>query len=311
MPVIIPETLPASQFLKDEGIFVINEQRAKTQDIRPLKIAILNLMPNKIVTETQLIRKLSNSIVQVEITLVAIKDHQVKNTAQSHLDSFYDYFDDIKTNYYDAMIFTGAPIEHLEFTKVSYWEEFINILDWAKTHVFSSLFICWASQAALWHFYGIDKYTFAKKLFGVFPHKAEVSNEQLFLGMDNPFYAPHSRHTTSDEAAIRSHPELTVLASSNEGGIYAVKNTNQRQLFISGHAEYDENTLFTEYLRDADSEQVTLPKNYFINDNPEHGIETKWKSDASLFFQNWLNYYVYQTTDYILKPETFILNRTL
>lgn len=307
MPVIIPETLPATQCLTDEGIFVMNKQRANTQDIRPLKIAILNLMPNKIATETQLLRKLSNSIVQVEITLVAIEHHQTKNTAQSHLNAFYRHFNEIKHQFFDGLIITGAPVEHLDFEAIDYWQELQTILDWSKNHVFCSLFICWASQAALYHFYGINKEPFANKLSGVYPHKKSVTHDALFFGMDDVFYVPQSRNTASTETAIRNHNKLVVLAESDQAGIHLVATHNRRQVFMSGHPEYDDETLLNEFLRDsAANKNVPLPQNYFHNNDPSQGIETRWKSHAALFYQNWLNYYVYQATNYELNEKTLI-----
>lgn len=284
----------------------MNEGRAKTQDIRPLRIAILNLMPDKITTETQILRKIGNTIVQIDITLLAIENHISKNTSQTHLDTFYRYFSDVKGEYFDGIIITGAPIEHLSFQDVSYWNELKEIFDWTKTNVFASLFICWGSQAAMKHFYGIEKSAFDKKLFGVFPHIKECENDPLFLGMDDVFYVPHSRNTESIPEEIRTNPNLEVLASSPQAGIHLAATKDRRQLFMTGHPEYDTDTLLKEYQRDIQNHSVEIPANYFIGDNPANGIDTRWKSHASLFYQNWINHYVYQVTEYELaniKPK--------
>ncbi len=298
MPVVIPEDLPATQILKDHGIFVMNTERAQTQDIRPIKICILNLMPDKITAETQLLSKLSNGILQVDITLMAIENHISKNTKQAHLDDFYSYFNDIKDEYFDGMIITGAPIELLEFEDVTYWDELVKIFEWSKEHVFTSLYICWASQAALKYFYDIDKQIFPTKLTGVFPHIKEKPESQLLIGIDDIFYVPQSRNTESDPVAIRNHKDLEVIASSEESGIHIVSSKNGRQLFMSGHPEYNKDTLLLEYQRDAAQGSTVIPVNYFKDDNPNNPIETRWMSASSLFFQNWLNYFVYQETDY-------------
>lgn len=298
MPIIIPEELPASKTLLGENIFVINERRAKTQDIRPLKICILNLMPDKVATETQILRKLSNTIIQIEITLLATKSYRPKNTSRHHLASFYKYFSDIKGSKFDAMIITGAPVEHLEFSQVDYWQEITEILNWCESNVFSSLFICWASQAALYHYYGIGKVPLQNKLFGVFSHLKEDENNRLFQGMRSGFFVPHSRNTQSVEKEIRRHAGLKVLASLPFGGVHLVADTSGRRLFMAGHPEYDEDTLKKEYLRDLGKSNVALPQNYFEGDNPANPIINTWQSDASLFYLNWLNYYVYQETAY-------------
>lgn len=298
MPVVIPEDLPATQILKDHGIFVMNSERAQTQDIRPIKICILNLMPDKITAETQLLSKLSNGTLQVDITLMAIENHISKNTKQAHLDTFYSYFDDIKDQYFDGMIITGAPIELLEFEDVTYWEELSKIFEWSREHVFTSLYICWGSQAALKYFYDIDKHTFPEKLTGVFPHIKEKEDSQLLIGIDDVFYVPQSRNTESDPDAIRNHPDLEVIASSKEAGIHIVSSKNGRQLFMSGHPEYYKETLLLEYQRDLAQGSTVVPCNYFVDDNPEKAIQTRWISASSIFFQNWLNYFVYQETDY-------------
>lgn len=298
MPVVIPENLPASQILKDHGIFVMNPERAQTQDIRPIKICILNLMPDKITAETQLLSKLSNGTLQVDITLMAIESHTSKNTKQSHLDDFYTYFDDIKDQYFDGMIITGAPIELLDFEDVTYWDELTKIFEWSTEHVFTSLYICWGSQAALKYFYDIDKHIFPEKLTGVFAHVKEKPESKLLIGIDDIFYVPQSRNTESDPVAIRNHPDLEVIASSEESGIHIVSSKNGRQLFMSGHPEYNKDTLLKEYQRDKLQGSTVIPVNYFQNNDPESPIETKWISASSIFFQNWLNYFVYQETDY-------------
>lgn len=298
MPVIIPENLPASQILKDHGIFVMNPERANTQDIRPVRICILNLMPDKITAETQLLSKLSNGILQVDITLLAIENHTSKNTKQVHLDEFYRFFSDIEDEYFDGMIITGAPIELLDFEEVTYWDELTKIFEWSKTHVFASLFICWGSQAALKYFYGIEKNIFKEKLTGVFEHIKEKPDSKLLIGMDDLFYVPQSRNTESDPIATRNHPELEVIASSEVSGIHLVASKTGRQVFMSGHPEYGKETLLKEYQRDSALGMMTIPSNYFKNDDPNEAIQTRWMSASSIFFQNWLNYFVYQETDY-------------
>ncbi len=298
MPVIIPEDLPATQALKDFGIFVMPQGRAKAQDIRPVRICILNLMPDKITAETQLLSRLSNGILQVEVTLLAIENHISKNTKQSHLDNFYSFFSDIKDQYFDGMIITGAPIEHLPFEEVTYWDELTTIFDWAESHVFSTLFICWGSQAGLYHHYGIQKHDFPNKLSGVFKHIKERQDESLLIGIDDEFYVPQSRNTESDQKAIRANEGLDVIASSQEGGIHIVASKDRRKIFVAGHHEYNPDTLKLEYERDLAAGNATLPINYFENNDPNGKIQTTWLSTASVFFQNWLNYYVYQTTDF-------------
>lgn len=298
MPVVIPEDLPATQILKDHGIFVMNSERAQQQDIRPIKICILNLMPDKITAETQLLSKLSNGILQVDITLMAIESHISKNTKQAHLDNFYSYFDDIKDQYFDGMIITGAPIELLKFEDVTYWDELTKIFEWSKEHVFTSLYICWGSQAALKYFYDIDKHIFDEKLTGVFPHIKEKPDSKLLIGIDDLFYVPQSRNTESDPEAIRNHPDLEVIASSPDSGIHIVSSTDGRRLFMSGHPEYNKDTLLLEYQRDLAQGSTVVPVNYFVDNDPNNPIQTRWMSASSIFFQNWLNYFVYQETDY-------------
>lgn len=301
MPVIIPKDLPATKVLRDNNIFVMNDLRAHTQDIRALKICILNLMPDKISTETQLLRMLSNSIIHTEITLLAMKTHQPKNTSTDHLDIFYKYYDDIKDQHFDGLIITGAPIEHLEFEQVKYWPELKEIFEWSKTNVFTSMFICWASQAAYHHFYDINKEDFDEKLFGVYSHYKVEKNDKLFTGLNDNFYVPQSRNTQSDQSAIENCLELDVLAKSNEAGIHIVANKDRTQLFISGHSEYDRDTLLKEFLRDKEkNKSIKIPVNYFVNNDENNEIDAKWMSDGSLIFMNWLNYYVYQLTPFEL-----------
>ncbi|MGX6978036.1 homoserine O-succinyltransferase [Vagococcus elongatus] len=300
MPIIVPEDLPAAGILQDENIIIMKELRAKTQDIRPLKICILNLMPDKITTETQLLRKLSNSIIQVDITLLTTETYQAKNTDKRHLKNFYQLFSDIRHNKYDAMIITGAPIEHLAFEEVDYWQELTTIFDWCQTNVFTTLFICWASQAALYYYYGIDKKPLKNKLFGVFEHQKKEAHHRLFQGMGDTFWVPHSRNSASDNEAILNHPDLRVLATSPEAGNHLLSSKNDKFVFMAGHPEYDADTLEKEYLRDLLLDNVDLPKNYYQNNQKDQPILNRWVSDASLFYLNWLNYSVYQETDYFL-----------
>lgn len=304
MPIKIPENLPALDILHQENIFVMGEERAFHQDIRPLKIVILNLMPIKETTETQLLRLLGNSPLQVDIVLLRIDTHISKNTAQEHLDSFYKNFDEIKHQKFDGMIITGAPVEHLKFEEVTYWEEFTTILDWTITHVTSTLHICWGAQAGLYHHYGIPKYPLAEKMFGVFQHnvnKSGLNGMQLLRGFDDVFYVPHSRHTEIKRSDLQIHPELEILSESDEAGIYIVVSKDGRQVFVTGHSEYDTLTLKEEYDRDiAKGLSIALPKTYFPNDDPSKTPIHNWRSHTSLLFQNWLNYYVYQETPYDL-----------
>ena len=301
MPLKIPDTLPAIKILEEENIFVMNETRATHQDIRPLKLIILNLMPIKITTETDLLRLLSNSPLQIEIDFMMIKGHTPKNTSMEHMRQFYSFFDHLKDKKYDGMIITGAPVEHLPFEQVTYWEEMKRILDWAEHHVTASLFICWAAQAALFHYYGIPKYPLPKKMFGVFEHSNSSDKLPIFRGFDDVFYIPHSRHTEIKAEDIEKVKALEIIASSKEAGISIVKAKNGRQLFITGHAEYSRNTLDTEYRRDkALNLPINIPVNYYPEDNPENVAQMRWKSTANLLFSNWLNYYVYQETPYNL-----------
>ncbi len=299
MPIKIPNDLPAVQTLADENIFVMTETRAITQDIRPLKILLLNLMPKKIETETQLSRLLGNSPLQVEFYFCHTKSHQSKNTSPEHLFTFYKTFEDFRDMHFDGMIITGAPVEQMPFEEVEYWEELCEIMEWSKTHVHSTFHICWGAQAGLYYHYGIDKHPLNKKLFGVFPHRVDRKSSMLLRGFDDEFMVPQSRYTTVYAKDIKAHPELKILASSNEAGIYALATEGGRQIFITGHSEYDADTLKNEYLRDASAGLNTeIPKNYFPDDNPEREPQVTWRSHANLLYSNWLNYFVYQTTPY-------------
>ena len=299
MPIKIPNDLPAVKILSEENIFVMTETRAVTQDIRPLKILLLNLMPKKIETETQFSRLLGNTPLQVELELIHTKSHKSKNVAEEHLLSFYKTFEEIKENFYDGFIITGAPVEHMEFEEVEYWQELVEIMEWSKTHVHSTLHICWGAQAGLYYHYGIKKYPLEEKLFGVFPHTVDYKRSILFRGFDDTFMAPPSRHTTIKREDIEAVSELKVLASSKEAGVYAVMNTKGRNIFITGHSEYDADTLKAEYLRDlSQGKPIKIPKNYFPNDNPQKAPTVSWRAHANLLFSNWLNYFVYQTTPY-------------
>lgn len=302
MPLKIPDTLPAIKILEEENIFVMNETRASHQDIRPLKIIILNLMPLKISTETDLLRLLSNSPLQIEIDFMKIKGHEPKNTPSEHMKEFYRDFDQLKNKKYDGMIITGAPVEQLPFEEVTYWDEMKQILDWAEHHVTSSLFICWAAQAALFHYYKVPKYPLDKKMFGVFKHTNKNNQLPIFRGFDDEFYIPHSRHTEIHAEDIEKVDELEIISSSDIAGVSIVKAKNGKQLFITGHSEYSRHTLDDEYKRDkAKNLPIEIPVNYYIDNNPENSPVMRWKSTANLFFSNWLNYYVYQETPYNLE----------
>lgn len=302
MPIRIPNDLPAVKTLHNENIFVMTERRATTQDIRPLKILLLNLMPKKIETETQLSRLLGNTPLQVELELIRTKSHFSKNTSPEHLLAFYKTFDDIKDRNFDGMIITGAPVEHLEFEEVEYWEELCEIMEWTKTHVHSTFHICWGAQAGLYYHFGIKKYPLEKKLFGIFPHTADYKKSILLRGFDDVFMVPQSRHTTVHTEDIAARPELKILASSEEAGVYAVSTDNGKQIFITGHSEYDADTLKNEYLRDLrEGKPIEIPKNYFPDDNPENPPIVNWRGHSNLLYSNWLNYFVYQTTPYDLK----------
>lgn len=300
MPVNLPNGLPAIEILKSENIFVMEDFIASMQDIRPLKILILNLMPIKVSTETDLIRLLSNSPLQVEINLLRLSSHMPKNTPIEHLLSFYTTLSEIKDSYYDGMIITGAPVEMIPFEEVKYWKELTDIFDWARTHVTSSFYICWGAQAALNHFYGINKYPLDKKLFGVFNHTINDPLNPLFRGFDDEFYVPHSRHTTINAEDIKQNPELNILSGSEEAGVYIVSSRGGREFYVTGHSEYAPLTLHNEYVRDMKKgmDMVDLPKNYYRDNNPELEPIVKWRSHANLLYVNWLNYFVYQATPF-------------
>lgn len=299
MPIKIPNDLPAVKILAEENIFVMTETRAITQDIRPLKILVLNLMPKKIETETQFSRLLGNSPLQVELEFIHTKDHESKNTSKEHLFNFYKVFDDIKHRTFDGMIITGAPVEKLEFEEVEYWNELCNIMEWSKTHVHSTFHICWGAQAGLYYHYGINKKMLDEKLFGVFKTKKDYKKSMLLRGFDDEFMVPQSRYTTVDTEEIKKEKRLKILASSEKTGVYAVYSQENRQFFITGHSEYDKNTLKNEYLRDKKAGLNTaIPENYFPdNDEAKEPLVT-WRAHANLLFSNWLNYFVYQTTPY-------------
>ena len=299
MPIKIPNSLPATETLLSENIFVITETRALTQDIRPLRIALLNLMPTKIATETQLARLLGNTPLQVELDLIQLRSHVTRNTSQEHMLAFYKPFDQIRGEKYDGMIITGAPVERMEFEQVDYWKELCEVMEWTKTHVTSTFHICWGAQAALYYHYGIEKHDMGKKLFGVYPHYKEHKSSMLLRGFDDVFMVPQSRYTTIRREDVLQVPELKILASSREGGIYALATKLGRQIFITGHSEYDGETLKNEYLRDrAAGLDTPVPANYFPEDDPDREPNVTWRSHANLLYSNWLNYYVYQTTPY-------------
>lgn len=299
MPLNLPGILPAVEALKKENIFVIERDRAASQDIRPLRIAVLNLMPLKITTETDLIRLLSNTPLQVELTLMCIKNHVSKNTPAEHLDEFYQTFEEMKDQKYDGLIVTGAPLEKMDYEDVSYWDEIQEILDWAKTHVFSSLFICWASQAALYHYYGVPKVALDHKLFGVFEHKPLRPLHPIFRGFDDTFYVPHSRFTEVRRQDIAKVPELSILSESSEAGVHLVVGREGREFYVTGHSEYSPLTLHDEYIRDLrKGEAIAMPKHYYRDNDPAKGVQVTWRSHANLLFSNWLNYFVYQATPY-------------
>ncbi|MDD4075961.1 MAG: homoserine O-succinyltransferase [Eubacteriales bacterium] len=299
MPIKVPDKLPAIDTLHAENIFVMQHTRATTQDIRPLQVLLLNLMPTKIATETQLARLLSNTPLQVELELIYTRSHEAKNTAKEHLLSFYKTFDQVKHRNFDGLIITGAPIEHLAFEEVEYWDELCEIMEWSKQHVYSTLHICWGAQAALYYHYGIQKYPLSEKLFGVFPHVAEYKNSILLRGMDNVFMVPHSRHTTVRREDIEAVPALQILASSPQAGVYAVKTAHGRQVFLTGHVEYDADTLALEYQRDKKAgKPICVPENYYPDDDDTQPPTVTWRSSAHLLFYNWLNYFVYQATPY-------------
>ena len=301
MPICIPPDLPAFQTLADENIFVMDSERAAHQDIRPLKVLILNLMPKKIETECQFLRLLSNTPIQVNIEFLQIASHVSKNTSKSHLDTFYHTFDEIKDNYYDGCIITGAPVEHLDFTEVDYWDEICTIMEWTKTHVFSTLHICWAALAGLYYHHNIPKYDLPEKMFGIFEHKVQMKNIQLLRGFDDVFLAPHSRLSEVHREDIEKVPNLRILTESDIAGVHIAAHHNGRQYFITGHIEYDRNTLKDEYFRDVDKGiDIHLPHNYFPDNDPQNEPLFTWGCSANLLFSNWINHCVYQLTPYDL-----------
>ena len=301
MPIKVPDNLPAKEILNNENIFVMDESVAYQQDIRPLRIAILNLMPTKETTETQLLRLIGNTPLQVEVVLLHPRTHVSKNTSAEHLESFYKTFDEISHQHYDGLIITGAPVEHLPFEQVTYWEELQTIMDWSARHVTSTLHICWGAQAGLFHHYGIQKHLLPEKLFGVFPHTIEKRNVKLLRGFDEMYYVPQSRHTEVLRSEIEQVPDLEILSESPEAGVYIVASKNGRQIFVTGHSEYDPLTLKWEYDRDAAKGlRVAIPKNYYPGDDPTLQPLSSWRAHANLLFSNWLNYYVYQETPYEL-----------
>jgi homoserine O-succinyltransferase len=301
MPIKLPHTLPAVAKLLNENIFVMDSQRAETQEIRPLKILILNLMPLKITTETDLIRLLSNSPLQMELDFIKLKTHTPKNTPIEHLVEFYKPFEEIAQSNYDGMIVTGAPVEHLPFEEVKYWKELQTIFDWSKTHVTSTIFICWAAQAGLFHFYGIPKYPLKAKLFGVYEHHTYDKLNPIFRGFDDVFYVPHSRHTEVRKEDIEKIEELTIISDSDEAGVYMVMARGGREFYITGHSEYSIDTLDLEYKRDLKKgKPINMPENYYKDNNPNNKPLVRWRSHSNLLFTNWLNYFVYQETPYDL-----------
>lgn len=301
MPINIPDNLPAAKVLNDENIFAMDEKRANNQDIRPLSIVILNLMPMKITTEAQILRLLSNSPLQVDITLIYPKTHSFKNTSEEYLFKYYETFDDIKNKKFDGMIITGAPIEKIDFKDVDYWNELVEIMEWSLHNVYSTFHICWGAQAGLYYHYNVPKYPLSKKLFGVFLHKTTEKNVNLLRGFDDVFYVPHSRHTEVRRTDIEKDPRLKILSESEDAGIYIVTAKHGRQIFVMGHSEYDPLTLKAEYDRDiSNNENIEIPKNYFKDNDPKKDPVVKWRSHSNLLFLNWLNYYVYQETPYNL-----------
>ncbi len=301
MPIKIPNGLPAAETLQKENIFVMTETRAQVQEIRPLQILLLNLMPKKIETETQLSRLLGNTPLQVELELIHTKSHESKNTPVEHMLAFYKTFDDVKHRNFDGMIITGAPVEQMPFEEVEYWDELCEIMEWSKTHVHSTFHICWGAQAGLYYHFGIDKQPLPEKMFGIFPHKVDYKRSILFRGFDDTFMVPHSRHTTVRREDIEAVPELKILASSKEAGVYAIATKKGKQIFITGHSEYDAMTLNSEYQRDlSQGKPIKMPINYFPKDDPKKKPMVTWRSCANLLYSNWLNYFVYQTTPYDL-----------
>ena len=301
MPIMIPNGLPAAATLAEENIFVMNETRAVTQDIRPLQILVLNLMPTKIATETQLSRLLGNTPLQVELELIHTDSHESKNTSREHLLKFYQTFEDVKDRWFDGLIITGAPVEQMPFEQVEYWPELCRIMEWSRTHVHSTFHICWGAQAGLYYHWGVPKYMMEKKLSGVYRHRVVHKNSILFRGFDDTFMVPHSRYTTVRREDILAHPEMKILAESDEAGVYAISTHGGRQIFITGHSEYDADTLEKEYLRDkAAGLHPDVPCNYYPDDDDTRAPICSWRSSANLLYCNWLNYFVYQATPYDL-----------
>lgn len=302
MPIVIPNTLPAYSTLTNENIFVMGETRALNQDIRPIKIAIVNLMPTKIETETQLLRLIGNTPLQIEVTLINTATYQSKNIGKDHLGSFYTTFEKVKDQKFDGMIITGAPIETLDFEKVTYWKELTQIMEFSKTNVTSTFHICWGAQAGLYYHYGINKREVEKKIFGIFEHYTNEKKIRLLRGFDDTFYAPHSRYTESIPESIESNSNLEILARSKDAGIYLLMDKSGKHIFATGHSEYDIGTLDGEYRRDIEKGiDIDIPKNYYSNNDPNKKPIMKWRSHATLLFINWLNYYVYQETPYDFK----------
>lgn len=299
MPLRLPDQLPAIELLKKENIFVMDNSRATTQDIRPLQVVVLNLMPLKVTTETDLIRLLSNTPLQLRISFMKLRSHTPKNTPIEHMMMFYRDFEDMKDDKFDGMIITGAPVEQLEFEDVTYWQEMTEIFDWARTHVMSTLYICWAAQAGLYYYYGIPKYPLKKKKFGVFLQNVRYPHLPIFRGFDDLFYMPHSRHTEIRREDILKCNELTLLAESKESGVSMVMARNGREFYVTGHMEYNPDTLNNEYHRDKDTrDDVDLPVNYYLDDNPDNPPVVKWRAHANLLYHNWINYYIYQETPF-------------
>lgn len=301
MPIKIPNHLPAAAILEQENIFTMDEDRAYAQDIRPLRILLVNLMPTKIATETQFLRLLGNSPLQVEFDFIYTASYEPKNTAKEHLANFYKTFSEVKSRRYDGMVITGAPVEQMPFEEVAYWQEISEIMEWSKTNVYATLHICWGAQAALYYHYGVPKYDLPQKMFGVFPHKVNIKGKMLFRGVDDIFYVPHSRHTEVRREDIEKVPELAIISESDEAGVFAVVDKARRRFFFTGHAEYDPLTLKAEYDRDvAQGLPINIPQNYYPNDDPTQTPVVRWRSTASLLFSNWLNYHVYQETPFNL-----------
>lgn len=312
MPIKIPPNLPAAKTLQEENIFIMPFDRAIHQDIRTLHILVLNLMPTKIVTETQLARLLGNSALQIEMELATVSSHQPTHVSEEHLFSFYKRFDELQDRFFDGLVITGAPVEHLDFEEVDYWQELCSILEWSKTHVYSTFHICWGAQAALYYHYGVQKRLLPEKLFGVYEHRVTHKGSILFRGFDDVFYTPHSRHTSVSREDILSVPELKILAESEEAGVYAISIDGGRQIFITGHSEYDTGTLELEYLRDRDRGlPIHIPKNYYPDDDDSKMPICSWRSSANLLFSNWLNYFVYQATPYDINTIPPLTNSAL